>query len=134
MIYRYRNGDWPDVVRSRYKDEPGTWVGVSRRVFTEDLPCRFEARCFEIEPAGFTSFERHAHTHLVLVLEGSGRVRLGDAWHPIGPLDVIRVDPHQPHRFSNDGSVPLRILCIVDRERDRPEVLDPEAAPGSSKG
>ncbi|MCX7799683.1 MAG: cupin domain-containing protein [Fimbriimonadales bacterium] len=134
MIYRFQNGEWPDVAQTRYKDEPGTWVGVSRRVFTDNLACGFEARCFEIEPGGFTSFERHRHSHLVLVLAGRGRVRLGDAWHPIGPMDVVRVDPLQPHRFSNDGSVALRILCVVDRERDRPELLDPDEAAGTSKG
>jgi mannose-6-phosphate isomerase-like protein (cupin superfamily) len=103
-------------------------------VFTDGLACGFEARCFEIEPRGFTSFERHAHTHFVLILSGSGRVRLGDDWHPIGPLDVVRVDPFQPHSFANNGSVPLRILCVVDRDRDRPELLDPRETAETSKG
>lgn len=132
MILRHSDGGWPGVPEARYKDEPGTWEGVSRRVFTEGLPCGFEARCFELAPGGFTSFERHLHVHFVMVLAGRGKVRLGDEWHSIAPLDVVLVGPDQPHRFLNTGSEPLRILCVVDRERDRPVPLDPGPPAGAS--
>ncbi len=134
MILRHGQSGWEGVPVTNYKDEPGTWVGVSRRVFTEGLCCSFEARCFELSPGGFTSFERHRHTHFVLVLSGSGRVRLGNEWHTIGPMDVVLVGPEQPHRFQNDGREPLRILCVVDRERDRPVLLDPDQASEASNG
>jgi len=132
MILRHGAGGWDGVPETRYKDEPGTWEGVSRRVFTEGLPCRFEARCFELAPGGFTSFERHRHVHFVLVLAGRGKVRLGDEWHPVGPMDVVLVGPDQPHRFLNDGLETIRILCVVDRERDRPMPLDPGPPAGAS--
>ncbi|MEO0150093.1 MAG: cupin domain-containing protein, partial [candidate division WOR-3 bacterium] len=42
------------------------------------------------------------------------------------PLDGIFVPPLTPHQFvANKGSI-LKILCIVDARRDRPQRLSDE--------
>jgi quercetin dioxygenase-like cupin family protein len=94
-------------------------------VFTDGAETAFEVRYFEMEPSGYTSFERHRHEHLVVVLRGRGRVRLGSEWHDLAPHDVVRVPADMPHRFEAGADEPFGILCVVDRERDRPELLDP---------
>lgn len=119
---------YPGLPVERYKDEPGTWVAVTRRVLGGE-GAAFEARYFELEPAGYTSFERHRHVHLVVVLRGRGRVRLGVEWADIGPGDVVRVSAGQPHQFVNPGEEPFGILCVVDKERDRPILLDSDGTP-----
>ncbi|MBX3118421.1 MAG: cupin domain-containing protein [Fimbriimonadaceae bacterium] len=107
-----------------YKDEPGTWVGVTRRNLSEAADAQFEVRYFEIAPDGYTSFEKHEHEHCVIVLRGIGEVRLGDNWTQVTEQDVVRVSGGEPHQFRNRNREPFGILCIVNRERDRPVLLE----------
>lgn len=49
-----------------------------------------------------------AHVHLrheetVYVLEGRGRMLLGDTWHDVGAGDLIHVPRGTPHAFVSDG-------------------------------
>lgn len=125
MIAKYSNGEWGGVTPQPYKDRPGSWQGVSRHKLVAGLGVAFEMRYFEIEPNGYTSFERHEHQHAVLVLNGIGRVRLGDEWTDVAPPDVVHIESNVPHQFQNTGPEPLGIVCVVDRERDRPVLLDP---------
>jgi len=82
---------------------------------------------FEVAPGGWTSLERHQHPHAVVVLVGCGEVRLGSQRHALEPFDVAYVAPGDPHQFRAAPDEKLGLLCIVDRERDRPELLDEES-------
>ena len=44
----------------------------------------------------------------------------------IRPFDLIRVTPMTWHQFRAGAGEPLGFLCLVDRERDRPERPTPE--------
>lgn len=131
-ISRSEGYAYPDVALTTYKDEPGTWVAVTRRVLAEASGTKFETRYFEVAPGGYTSFERHGHEHIVIVQRGQGRVRLNDAWSEIGPGDTVHIGPHISHQFANAGEEPFGIVCIVDRERDRPVLLDNDGTPRAS--
>lgn len=120
MIRRFESGRWTDVPLDQYKNEPGTWMEVTRQVLYSSERSRFETRYFEIAPGGYSSFERHQHEHCVIVLQGQGEVRLGDDWFSLKQHDVVQVESGMAHQFRNAGSSPFGILCIVDRERDRP--------------
>ncbi|MFQ3588055.1 MAG: cupin domain-containing protein [Fimbriimonadaceae bacterium] len=136
MIRRFSDRGWDGVSLTTYKDEPGTWVGVTRRLLSGDTAGSqrsFEVRYFEIAPGGYTTHEKHAHEHCVIVLRGTGRVLLDGTWHEIGPFDVVNVGPWVPHQFANDSDEPFGLVCIVDRERDRPVPLGIPDAPRSSK-
>jgi len=118
---------WPRVEVASYKGDEASYCEVNRRVLLgprvgDEL--EFEVRYFEVAPGGWTSFERHRHPHAVLVLAGSGEVRLGDERHPIAPYDVVYVAPEDPHQFRAAADERLGILCVVDAERDRPELLE----------
>lgn len=132
MIHRCGDHAWPSVAMDRYKDEPGTWMQVTRRVLVDSEQTQFQVRYFEVEAGGYTSFERHQHEHAVVVLRGRGTVRLGDQVDEIQPGDVVHVASNVPHQFSNPFDELFGILCIVDRDRDRPVLLDPPAASQSS--
>lgn len=125
MILRRSREGWEGVPAEEYKDEPGTWKSVSRRVLFESEGSQFQGRYFEIGPGGHTSFEKHRHEHFVTVLSGKGIVMLGDQEHEVGPGDVVHVTTEVPHCFKNPGESPFGILCVVDRVRDRPVLLDP---------
>ncbi len=126
------SADWPDVPVDRYKDEPGTWERVCRRVLHSTDHSAFEARVFELEPGGYTTFEKHEHEHFVMVLHGSGEVRLGEVWGPIQPMDTVHVGPWQPHQFRANAQQTLRILCVVNKDRDRPMPIRNQEAPATS--
>jgi ribulose-bisphosphate carboxylase large chain len=128
LIKRWSGDGWADAVVTHYKDEPGPWQSVTRTVLFDSDAARFQGRYFEIAPGGCTSLERHQHEHFVVVLRGSGRVFLHGEWHDVAPLDAICVHSQEPHQFANPHSEPFGILCVVDRDRDVPVPLAPEAA------
>lgn len=132
MIFRSEGFQWPGVERQDYKNEPGTWQDVSRRVLFSTPNSQFETRYFEIAPGGYTSHEKHGHEHCVIVARGSGEVYLDGAWGTVSPGDVVHVPPHAPHQFRNRGTEPFGILCIVDKVRDRPILLGNETMAESS--
>lgn len=116
---------WSEVDAIDYKDEPGTWVGVRRRPVFGSKQAEFETRVFELQAGGYTTYEKHEHEHCVCVLRGSGKVRLGVSWHELKPLDWVVVEPWVPHQFVAEEA--MEIICIVNRERDRPLALCDEA-------
>lgn len=81
----------------------------------------FDLRYFQIEPGGYTSLERHAHTHTVICVRGEGVLRNGDKQFPLRQLDVAYVPPLAVHQLRNESEEPFGFFCIVDRERDRPQ-------------
>ena len=123
-------GGYPGIEVTTYKDEPGTWLGVTRRVLAGGSGTGFETRYFAVAPGGYTSFERHGHEHVVVVVDGEGEVRLGDEIHALKPGDVVHVGPNEPHQFRSDTG--LGFVCTVDRTRDRPVLLETDGSPRAS--
>jgi quercetin dioxygenase-like cupin family protein len=78
-----------------------------------DGAARFAIRYFEIPPGGASALDVHAHDHGVVVLRGTGRVRLGDAVHALGVGDAVYVAPDETHRFECTGTEPLGFLCVA---------------------
>lgn len=120
-------GGWEHVETLRYKDpDAAPYRSITRRVLfgEDDLHC--ELRYFEIAPGGWSTLERHEHAHAVMVLRGHGRCLVGDAVHRIGEHDLVRVPPKAWHQFRADDDTPLGFLCLVNRERDRPQLPNDE--------
>lgn len=122
---------WSDVLATEYKSPADHWCGVLRMVLVGDRgeKTAFQVRYFELAPGGFTSFEQHEHEHAVVVLHGSGQVRLAENMHRLAFGDLVYVAPGEAHQFSNVSKTePFGFLCIVDAQRDRP-VLVKETTP-----
>lgn len=102
-------------------------MDVSRRILFATNQSKFETRYFEIAPGGYSSLEHHLHEHCVVVLRGNGEVTIGDDVNSVGFGDVIQVGPHVIHQFRNHSDEPFGILCIVDKDRDRPILVGNEA-------
>ncbi len=47
--------------------------------------------------------------------------------HRIGAYDLVTVPPRTWHQFRALANAPLGFLCMVDAERDRPELPDVDA-------
>ncbi|GIL04086.1 MAG: cupin [Betaproteobacteria bacterium] len=120
---------WQAVEVLRYKDE-GTapFRDITRQVLFAPPDQASELRYFEIAPGGHSTLERHEHTHAVLILRGRGTVRLGDEIHAIAERDLVTVDPLTWHQFHAAADSALGFLCLVSKERDRPQLPTPEEA------
>ena len=81
----------------------------------------FDLRYFEIAPGGYSSLEKHAHTHAVICVRGQGTLAVGDEIVHLKALDVAYVPPLHVHQLRNDSPAPFGFFCIVDHERDRPQ-------------
>ena len=114
---------WRGIEVQPYKEEGAApFRSVTRQTLLE---LDFVTRYFEIEPGGYSTLERHQHPHSVVILRGSGEVVLGGERHPIVPFDCVYVAPGAVHQFRATGVEPLGFLCVVNRVRDRPEVVVP---------
>lgn len=82
--------------------------------------CGFELRYFELERGGYTSLEKHVHTHVLIGARGRGVVVTGEERRELKPDDIAYVAPLTVHQLRNENEEPFGFYCIVDRERDRP--------------
>ncbi len=125
-VYAHRpDFTWEGVEVTRYKPQGDDWAGIVRQViigYREET--KFHVRYFEIAPGGYSSLEKHEHSHAVTVIRGKGKAILGDKAVEVKFLDTVYVSPHTPHQFINDGEEEFGFLCVVDAERDRPRPLD----------
>jgi quercetin dioxygenase-like cupin family protein len=121
-IIKYANGEWRDVAVQPYKDDDPRHRGVTRRELMggdDEETLSFSVRYFEVAPGGFSTLERHEHTHAVMILRGSGTVVLGERVYAVAPHDCVYVAPDTLHQFQASEEEPLGFVCIVDRVRDR---------------
>jgi ribulose-bisphosphate carboxylase large chain len=114
---------WSNRESTPYKDADDlTFKGV-RRVelvgkFGERTRC--DLRYFEVEPGGFTSLEKHLHTHIVIGARGTGLLTMGNQRVVLEPMDIVYLQQLEVHQLHNETKEPFGFLCIVDHERDRP--------------
>lgn len=119
------NFHWSDREDQRYKStQTLPFRGVRRveLVGRQGEPCSFELRYFELEPGGYTSHEKHVHTHVLIGARGRGVVVMDGERVALNPDDVAYVAPLRAHQLRNESDRPFGFYCIVDRDRDRPMV------------
>jgi mannose-6-phosphate isomerase-like protein (cupin superfamily) len=114
---------WEGVEVLQYKQE-GTapFKDVTRQVLFDDPSMATQLRYFEVAPGGWTTLERHEHVHNVMVIRGKGRCLVGDKAHDLAQNDLVSVPPLTWHQFHAAADAPLGFLCLVNRERDRPQL------------
>ncbi len=113
---------WDGVDLHAYKAEGSApFQDISRQTLFKGDHLAGELRYFEIAPDGHSTLERHQHAHAVMILRGRGRCLVGSEVRTVAPFDLVSVPPMIWHQFRADGE-PLGFLCMVDRERDRPQL------------
>ncbi len=118
---------WEDVEVLAYKSEGvAPFKGVTRQVLFNDPQLAAQWRYFEVAPGGHTTLERHQHVHAVMVIRGRGACLVGQEIHAIGLHDLVLVPPMTWHQFRASENEPLGFLCLVNAERDRPQLPGPE--------
>lgn len=124
LIRRFRGAfGWDGIERKPYKEEGAApFKAISRQVLFADPALGCELRYFEMEPGGYSTLERHEHVHAVMILRGRGHCLLDSEVRPIACHDLVTIPPMTWHQFRASEGEPLGFLCMVNAERDKPQL------------
>jgi quercetin dioxygenase-like cupin family protein len=114
---------WDGVPELPYKeDDRALFKSITRQVLFSAPELRGELRYFEIAAGGFSTLERHEHMHAVLVLRGRGHCLIGNEVKSLEARDLVTVSPLTWHQFRATKGEPLGFLCMVNAQRDKPQL------------
>ena len=114
---------WDGVDVLAYKRDPASpFRDVTRQVLFDDPALASQLRYFEVAPGGHTTLERHEHAHAVIVAHGRGRCLVDGRIFDLALHDLVRVPALAWHQFRAAPDAPLGFLCMVNAERDRPQL------------
>ena len=117
------NFRWDDVSLLAYKEEGSApFKSITRQVLFQDAELKCELRYFEVAGGGYSTLERHEHTHGVMILRGAADVLVGGEVRPVKQFDLVRIPPMTWHQFRTKGDEPMGFLCMVNVERDKPQL------------
>jgi (S)-ureidoglycine aminohydrolase len=105
-----------DAVSSHpLNDDPDLQV---KCLLPDDPRFDFAVNTMAYQPGATLSMvEMHVMEHGLLMLEGGGIYRLGDAWYPVKAGDFIWMAPWCPQWFGALGKVPSKYLIYKDWNR-----------------
>jgi mannose-6-phosphate isomerase-like protein (cupin superfamily) len=114
---------WQSVPVLAYKrDGSAPFKDVTRQIVFDDPDLDCQLRYFEVAPGGHTTLERHQHVHAVMIVRGGGSCLVGEKICTLATHDLIKVPPLTWHQFRAPADQPLGFLCMVNSERDRPQL------------
>ena len=117
------NFRWDEVSLLAYKEEGSApFKAITRQVLFKDDALRCELRYFEVAAGGYSTLERHEHTHGVMILRGQADVLVGGEVRPVKQFDLVRIPSMTWHQFRTTGDEPMGFLCMVNVERDKPQL------------
>jgi quercetin dioxygenase-like cupin family protein len=118
---------WDGVDVLAYKrDAASPFRDVTRQILFDDPALASQLRYFEVAPGGHTTLERHEHAHAVVVVHGRGRCLVDGRVVDLAMHDLVHVPALAWHQFRAAADAPLGFLCMVNAERDRPQLPDEE--------
>ncbi len=89
-----------------------------RSLMPDGPPYDFAVNTMTYDPgAALSMVEIHVMEHGLLMLEGGGIYRLGDAWYPVEAGDFIWMAPYCPQWFGAIGKKPAKYLIYKDWRR-----------------
>ena len=96
-------------------DDPDLQV---KCLLPDDVAFDFAVNTMVYQPgAALGMVEMHVMEHGLIMLEGGGIYRLGDAWYPVTAGDFIWMGPWCPQWFGAIGKVPAKYLIYKDWNR-----------------
>jgi uncharacterized cupin superfamily protein len=83
---------------------PSNQMGVLNTDLAKQLQApTLGARLWRLHPGQASTRHRHRQTHeLYLLLEGTGRIRIGEDLHTLEPLSGLLADPDEVRQLFND--------------------------------
>jgi quercetin dioxygenase-like cupin family protein len=112
---------WDGVAHQPYKqDGEAPFKDISRQVLFHDDALACELRYFEMDAAGYSTLERHEHSHAVMILRGHGQCMVGEEVRDMKQFDLVTIPAWTWHQFRAGADEPFGFLCMVNATRDRP--------------
>lgn len=116
--------DYATVPPVKYESgaQGGATPGAVKRVLVgpDEGVGDFIIRHFTIPTGGHSALDQHLHQHGVVVVQGRGRVLLGDRWEEINVGDAVYVEPNEVHQFEALGDQPLGFICVIPTWAEQP--------------
>jgi (S)-ureidoglycine aminohydrolase len=115
--------DLPKILVGQEADVPSIALGGDealrvRALMPDDAAYDFAVNTMTYDPgAALSMVEIHVMEHGLLMLEGGGIYRLGDAWYPVEAGDFIWMAPYCPQWFGALGKRPAKYLIFKDWRR-----------------
>jgi quercetin dioxygenase-like cupin family protein len=126
LVRAFQGFRWQDVELMPYKEEGSApFKAISRQTLFKDPALACELRYFEMAADGYSTLERHEHAHGVMILRGSGLVLLGQDVRPVKTNDLVGIPAWTWHQFRATHGEPLGFLCMVNAQRDKPQLPTP---------
>jgi mannose-6-phosphate isomerase-like protein (cupin superfamily) len=120
-------GRWEGVPVMPYKQtSDAPFCDVTRQLLFADPNLGCEWRYFEVDEGGYSTLERHAHVHAVMIHRGNGQCLVGTTISEVGPGDLVFIPPMTWHQFRANRGDCLGFLCVVNAVRDRPQLPAPD--------
>ncbi len=114
---------WDAVAHQPYKQDGSVpFKDISRQVLFHEDALGCELRYFEMDAGGYSTLERHEHAHAVMILRGSGECLVGDEVRAVKQFDLVSIPGGQWHQFRATANESLGFLCMVNVQRDRPQL------------
>jgi (S)-ureidoglycine aminohydrolase len=108
-------GNEADVISTPLMGDPDLLV---RSLLPDQAAFDFAVNTMTYQPgASLSMVEIHVMEHGLLMLEGGGIYRLGDAWYPVTAGDFIWMAPFCPQWFGALGKRPAKYLIYKDWNR-----------------
>jgi len=122
-VRRFADFRWDDTDLLAYKEEGAApFKAITRQTLFRHPALKGELRYFEMAAGGYSTLERHEHVHAVLILRGAGQCLIGGEVHTIATNDLVTIEPLTWHQFRANAGEPLGFLCMVNVERDKPQL------------
>ena len=122
-VRRFSDFRWDDTDLLAYKEDGSApFKAITRQTLFRHPELKGELRYFEMAAGGYSTLERHRHVHAVLILRGAGECLIGGEIHTIATNDLVTIEPLTWHQFRANAGEPLGFLCMVNVERDKPQL------------
>jgi quercetin dioxygenase-like cupin family protein len=120
-------GSWDGVELMPYKQtDAAPFKAITRQLLFADPNLACEWRYFEVDEGGYSTLERHAHVHAVMIHRGKGQCLVGDTISDVASGDLVFIPPMTWHQFRANAGDCLGFLCVVNVARDKPQLPGPD--------
>ena len=94
---------------------PSNQMGVRNTDLAKQLEATtLGARLWRLEPGQASTRHRHRQTHeLYVLLEGTGRIRIGQDLHTLEPLSSLLIEPGEVRQLFNDTEADQLWLVVA---------------------
>jgi quercetin dioxygenase-like cupin family protein len=114
---------WDGVQVLEYKEEGSApFKAITRQVLFQRPELGCELRYFEMDAGGYSTLERHEHVHAVMIFRGKGTCLVGSEVREVSSPDLVFIPPMTWHQFRATAGEPFGFLCMVNAERDKPQL------------